>query len=208
MGRPLKSMAGLRFGMLTVIRRDGTYVSPAGHSAPTWLVKCDCGVEKTVIGRELRNSAYVSCGCKRLKGGPPKHGWFGTPEYSAWTSMKQRCTNPKCRNYPNYGGRGIRVCERWESSFEAFLADMGPRPSRKHSLDRENNNGNYEPGNCRWATVRQQARNKRTSRVLTVAGESATVAEWADRAGLGRSTVKERLRRNWTPENCLRPVAR
>jgi hypothetical protein len=123
--------------------------------------------------------------------------------------MIQRCENTKSRNYPKYGARGITVCQRWrgEQGFQAFMADMGPRPSANHSIDRKDNNGNYEPGNCSWATRVQQARNKRTSVVLTVEGQSGTVAEWAERMGIGRSTIKERLRRGWSPERALSKTA-
>lgn len=128
---------------------------------------------------------------------------YGTPEYEAWRSMIARCENPKLKNYKDYGGRGIKIHPEWRASFLAFFRDVGKRPSANKSLDRINNDGNYEPGNVRWATAKQQQRNRRTSRVLVVNGESATVAEWAERNGLGLSTVKERLRRGWSPERAV-----
>lgn len=194
-------LTGLRFGMLVVVRREGAKRN-GSTTAPTWTVRCDCGMEKVVSGPNLRRGQTTSCGCRQLS-----HGMYGTPEYKAWVSMVQRCTNPRARNYQNYGGRGIRVCNRWsiQGGAAAFLADMGPRPSDRHSLDRRNNEGDYEPGNCWWAPPKEQQRNKRTSRVLTVEGVSATVAEWAERTGVGRSTIRERLKRGWAPERAVRP---
>lgn len=128
-------------------------------------------------------------------------------EYEAWRSMKARCKRPE--QYPNHAGRGVAVCERWASSFEAFLVDMGPRPGRGYSLDRIDGSGNYEPGNCRWATASQQARNKRTVALLTFDGESMSIADWADRLGIKRNTITMRLRSGWSTERALTtPVPR
>jgi hypothetical protein len=121
---------------------------------------------------------------------------YGTVEYNCWNSMMVRCRSTKSKRY---GGRGIKVCERWQT-FENFYADMGPRPTENHSLDRINNEGNYEPSNCRWATWTQQARNKSNCHVLTVGSESFTIAEWAERTGIGKTTIRERIRRGWSPE--------
>lgn len=197
-------LIGQRFGALRVVKREGSARNGAA-TAPTWLVKCDCGGTKVVRGANLRKGATTSCGCKQRP-----HGMFGTPEYSAWTAMQQRCSNPKARAWKSHGARGISVCPRWTGpqGFERFFADMGRRPTGQHSLDRIDNNGHYEPSNCRWATLKQQARNKRTSRVLVVDGVSATVAEWAERVGLGTSTLKERLKRGWTPSRAVRTPAR
>lgn len=193
----LIDLSGQRFGMLLVLHRAGSYQYKSG-SAPTWQVRCDCGRTKIVAGPNLRNGSTRSCGCVQRP-----HGMFGTPEYGAWVGMIQRCTNPKGRAFPNYGGRGITVCPRWLNSFQNFFADMGPRPSRGLSLDRIDNNGPYAPENCRWATRKQQARNKRTSRVLVVDGVSATIPEWVERTGLLKSTIRERLRRGWTPKRAV-----
>jgi hypothetical protein len=199
-----KDLTGRRFGRLTVMRREGSVPNGSG-TAPTWLVRCECGQEKPVRGADLRSGHVTSCGCLSRP-----HGMFGTPEYSAWVAMIQRCTNPRNSQHRLYGGRGITVCERWAESFPAFLADMGPRPSATHSLDRYPNNstGNYEPGNCRWATQTEQARNKRTSHVLSVSGVSATIAEWAERTGLGPTTIRNRIYRGWTPERAVSTSAR
>jgi hypothetical protein len=201
---PLLDLTGRKFGKLTVLRRNGTKVV-GKWAAPTWLVKCACGRRKTVLGPNLRSGHAETCGCSLRP-----HGRFGTPEYRAWVSMIQRCENPKNQNYQRYGGRGISVCERWKGkgAFIRFFKDMGERPTPRHSLDRKDNNGNYEPGNCRWATKIEQSNNRRVSRVLTVGGVSATVSEWAAAIGVGKSTLKERLRRGWTAKDALlTPVA-
>lgn len=130
---------------------------------------------------------------------------YGSPEYRAWMGARARCENPKTRSYKSYGGRGIRFAERWkgEGGFVRFLEDVGRKPSKRHSLDRINNEGNYEPGNVRWATGKQQGRNKRTSHVLTVGPVSDTLSGWAERTGIGKSTIRERLDRGWTPERAV-----
>lgn len=119
-------------------------------------------------------------------------------EYKSWQSMRQRCTNPKAAGYRRYGGRGITVCEAWMASFTAFLADMGPRPSIQHTLDRLDNDGNYEPGNCRWATTHEQAQNRCNTMAITMDGETLTLAEWCRKKGLKESTVRTRMVRGWT----------
>ena len=121
--------------------------------------------------------------------------------------MKDRCYNPRYKTFHSYGGRGIAVCQQWVNSFERFLADMGPKPSAKHSLDRfPDKDGNYEPGNCRWATTKMQNRNKRNSRTMTINGITKSVADWAEANGLANKTVKARLRRGWSPERSISPL--
>jgi hypothetical protein len=141
------------------------------HGHGVWFARCDCGQPCEASTLALRKGTKRSCGCLRVETAringlraekPIRHGHAKarTPEYAIWRSMRQRCLNPHSADYPSYGGRGITVCERW-ASFEAFFADMGSRPSSRHSLDRVNNEKGYEPGNCRWATWREQRLNQR-----------------------------------------------
>ena len=127
-----------------------------------------------------------------------------TPEYMAWSSMKARCLRPTANNYPLYGGRGITICQRWTDNFEAFLSDMGLKPSKDHSLDRIDNDGNYEPGNCRWATPIMQSRNKRNVGIVEYYGERLTVPELSERVGIPLHRLKSRLKRGWSIERATK----
>jgi hypothetical protein len=144
---------------------------PRGHRE-LWRFACDCGNETVVDISKVKCGHTKSCGCfnrevsrasMRLNRCPPPviHGECGTPEYRTWQAMITRCTNANQSNFKHYGGRGIAICDRWRNSFSAFLADMGRKPSSQHSIDRINNDGSYEPGNCRWATKSEQSRNRR-----------------------------------------------
>lgn len=189
-----------RFGCLVALR--STHL----NGGTAWVVRCDCGVEKVVSTNSLRCSRVRSCG--HLRGVANRrrlttHGGRHTPEYKAWCDLKARCENPNTPNFNNYGGRGIRVCEEWRASFEAFLAHVGPRPSPKHSIDRKDNDGSYEPGNVRWVTPKQQARNKRTSRLIELDGERLRLGDWAGRTGIKRLTLFMRIKRGWSIEKAL-----
>lgn len=140
---------------------------------------------------------------KGVKGWPVKHGLYGTPEYSVWAKMRRRCYDPKERGYADYGGRGIVVCRRWRMDVAAFVADMGPRPTKQHTIDRIDTNGNYEPGNCRWATRAEQNRNKRSTRLVTAFGRTMSIAGWADYIGVPYSFLYARLDRGWAPERAI-----
>jgi hypothetical protein len=135
------------------------------------------------------------------------HGMSRTPEYQAWGAMFTRCYNTSVPKYKHYGGRGIVVCDRWRS-FEVFLADMGSRPSPKHSLDRIDVNGNYEPTNCRWATMVMQVNNKRTNHFITLGDVTLTIAQWARKLRLSQSTIFRRLKYTTDPVQVLRPSCR
>jgi len=126
-----------------------------------------------------------------------------SPEYSTWHAMKRRCFSPQVANYAYYGGRGIGVCERWKESFGAFLADMGPRPSPDHTLDRIDPDADYCPENCRWATRSEQQRNKRNNRLVTLDGESITLAEACERLNLPYKTIQHRLQLGWSEHRAL-----
>jgi len=160
-------LTGSRFGSLTVLARADNNAQGSAQS----LVRCECGNQKIVKNADLKRGSTVSCGCRRahrlplmnMKHGAAKRG-ERRPEYGIWAGIIQRCTNPNLERYVDYGGRGITVCPRWTSSFEAFLLDVGARPSSIHSIDRIDPNGNYEPGNVRWATPIEQRHNRRDGR--------------------------------------------
>lgn len=176
------------------------------------MCRCTCG--RT---RDIRRSDLVkgqqSCGLCVNPGADVtrKHGEASTghetPEYRSWCAMKRRCGSTREKDYHNYGGRGITVCERWLKSFEAFKSDMGERPTPRHTLERDDNDGPYSPQNCRWATPKDQARNRRTNRRLTYAGETLTVADWARRLGVSRDALYRRIYSGWSTEDVLcRPM--
>lgn len=149
----------------------------------------------------------MSCGCRHrevIKSGEANrtHGKSRTIEYRIWLDMRKRCNGKYRSEYRNYGGRGIRVCERWDD-FELFLLDVGSRPSARHSLERENNDGDYEPGNVRWATRSEQNRNKRDSKFIEWRGERLTQADWADRTGLSQHVIYSRLKHGWSVADAL-----
>lgn len=167
---------------------------------------CDCGKLVEVRAADLRRRAK-SCGCKtsRLQAATHiTHGLSGRPEYETWKGIRQRCQNPNNPSFHHYGGRGITLCARWQS-FENFLSDMGPRPTPKHTVERKNNDGNYEPDNCVWATIVDQRNNTRRNRLVTIDGVTRTVSQWARESGHPPDRLLDRLKRGWTPDELLGP---
>ena len=192
MGFVSVSEIGHVYGQLTVLARAGS--NSRGHAL--WTCICSCGQDLIVSGNSLRTGNTRSCGCSRTR-----HGYSNTRTYSSWYAMLERCRNPSNPSYTSHGKRGIRVCRRWRV-FENFVADMGERPAARE-LDRINNNGNYEPGNCRWATRSENQRHTRSSRYLEFRGQVRIQIEWAELLGLRPGTIAERLRRGWSVERAL-----
>lgn len=181
---------GKRYGRLVIIRRAGSTKNKAKNSL--WLCQCDCGNQKVITLKRMRSGETVSCGCKGRKN-KLKHGMSGTPEHRAWTYMKTRVLNQETKYYHLYGGRGIKICDRWLESFEAFYEDMGKKPSSKHSLDRINNDGDYEPSNCRWATGSEQQLNKSGTRRYEINGDLLTAMEISSKYNLDFQRLRSRI---------------
>jgi len=194
-------LTGKRIGKLLVIERAPN--RPSEPHRAYWLVQCECGSPPMSMRADyLRRNPDPSCGCNRGRK-QVTHGASKRSEYRIWQCMRQRCSNPKTKWFHNYGGRGIRVCKRWETSFEAFFEDMGPRPSREHTLDRVDNDGHYEPGNVRWATRDEQMNNIRSTIRLTIDGVTRTISEWAAVAGIPRKLISHRLELGWRIDTVL-----
>jgi hypothetical protein len=196
-------LTGQRFGRWTVIgpsARTGAY--------KRWLCRCECGQQRRVIADNLERGRSTSCGChlaEILRHRTMTHGQSNTPEHAAWRRMHSRCYNSRVPSFPCYGGRGISVCRQWHGAdgFIRFAHDMGQRPSSRHSLDRIDNNGNYAPDNCRWATMREQALNRRTANIIEANGVRRHLTEWATMLGASVETIRGRLRRGWSPEEAV-----
>lgn len=185
----IKNELGSRFGRLVVVARAAN----KRDGSARWECRCDCGNSTIQSGATLRSGVVVSCGCYN-RDIMTTHNRTGSPEYKSWQAMKDRCCNPSSKDYPRYGGSGVTVCSRWLSSFENFFSDMGRR--QKHqSLDRIDNNGNYEPGNCRWASGVTQSNNRRSSRLIDYNGETISISELARRIGITSQALTKRLRK-------------
>jgi hypothetical protein len=195
-------MTGIKVGRLTVIQYAGTHPS----SGAAWLCRCECGAEVVARGVEMRRGDKVSCGCYNKT--QRTHGGGKHPLYQTWFKMWARCTDPSVLHSEHYLGRGILVCDRWKDP-HAFYADMGSRPSPSHSLDRIDNDGNYEPNNCRWATKSEQGRNRRTTARVTYNGRTECIAEWGRIAGISEHAIASRLSAGWSVERALtQPVCK
>lgn len=192
---------GARFGRLQVI---GTPVKLPGERIKV-LCRCDCSSEIFVRCLSLAHDNTKSCGCLKREATSARsrtHGLSKSPTYFTYLNMVNRCMDPENKKFADYGGRGIQVCAPWLASFEFFLADMGIRP-KGTTIDRKNTDGNYEPGNCRWATWKEQQNNKRSNRIIEFRGQQRNLAEWAEITGLSHSVIHYRLKRSWSVEESL-----
>jgi hypothetical protein len=198
MKHPL-DLTGEIFGSLTVLGRD--------NAQSQWRCRCVCGTETTVRTGNLRLAKGDRCTCairEKTRARRRSHGESGNPEYRAWSEMKTRCENQASTSYADYGGRGIQIDPRWATSFETFLADMGRKPTPRHTLDRRDTEKGYGPDNCRWATQREQQNNRRNNHLLTHEGITLTTSEWARRVGLSPDALERRLNLlKWSVEKAL-----
>jgi hypothetical protein len=193
-----KVTANKKFGRWLVVRQ-----APSSNcGVQMWECICDCGKEVVVRGVNLSSGGSLSCGCYKTEI-KTKHKLAHTPEYQAWADMKSRCFNINIPSFKHYGGRGISVCSEWINSFETFYKDMGARPSPDHSLDRRNVNGNYEPGNCRWATWVEQCRNQRNNLFVDYQGTKITLAELSEKTGISYPTLASRIARGMTGDESV-----
>lgn len=198
-------LTAARFGLLTVIER-----AENTRYGTKWLCRCDCGRICSVLSGNLRGGKQKSCGCLRHREAHNKtHGDSRSARlYRTWTDMKSRCGNHARKSYPDYGGRGISVCTEWATDYEAFKRwALSSGYTDELSIDRIDNDGNYEPSNCRWATLRQQCCNRRSNRIITANGTSMTMAEWARESGIPYQAIFKRLKHGWSEEMAvLTPV--
>jgi hypothetical protein len=197
-------LIGEVFGRLIVLARDGTI-----GTSSTWVCRCECGTEKVIRRNHLVTSHTTSCGCAKRELNAAQitairttHGASKTRAYKAWVNMKQRCMNPKNSRYASYGGRGITIDSSW-MNFDQFLADMGNPPSDRHTIERQENNGNYCPSNCSWIPMPDQASNKRTNVKLTLNERTQTVNQWARELRIPHQTIRARLLRGLSHKEAL-----
>lgn len=196
----LINLLNQRFGKLLVLKFVPKYFNDRGG----WLCKCDCGAEKVLRPTLLLKGETFSCGCHRRNPGPRKAKEFGgikAPEYRNWVNMKERCFRPEHISYPNYGGIGIAVCEEWKNSFENFMKDMGKKPTKQHSLDRIDNSKGYSPENCRWATAKEQANNRRSNSKVEFNGEVKNLKQWATLLGTNTTELRRFLNKGFSFED-------
>lgn len=196
-------LVGQRFGRLTVTAKHPKKIY---NQCVGWECRCDCGADVLSTTGNLRSGNTSSCGCWdrefagiRLRERATTHGLSKHPLFKTWNGMIARCYNPRSKTFRLYGARGIKVCDRWRKSVEAFIEDMGPRPSPEHTLDRKNNMGDYEPDNCRWATDSEQNNNRRNSVRITAFGRTLSMADWSRETGIDRDLIWQRIMRDRMP---------
>jgi len=201
-----KDLTGKKFHRLTVVG----YLGRRCHSS-AWLCKCDCGANSEVSAGALQKGSIKSCGCfqrERMAALTYKHGGRsrvtgGSSAWKAWEGMRSRCADPSNKDWKWYGGKGIKVHSSWMDDFDQFIRHIGPKPTEKHTLDRIDRNGNYEPGNVRWATWTEQARNRSNNRIVEFKGQSMVLIEAAELSGIPYKTVKMRVAKGWDTDRAL-----
>jgi len=185
------------FTRLTAINRAEN--DKTGHVQ--WNCVCTCGNKVVVPAKSLKTGNNKSCGCLKKELDKTRgitHGLSKTPEYHAWDNIKGRCYNINDKRFSDYGGRGITVCEEWKNDFLAFYNCVGPRPSKKHSIDRIDNDGDYRQGNVKWSTAKEQQNNTRQNHYITVNGKTLNIAQWSILVGIHRGTLNHRLTKGWS----------
>lgn len=200
-----KDLTTLRFGRWLVLG-EGKHKYSGNHRVLYWKCQCDCGTLKEVTGNNLTYGKSKSCGCLHYEEHTKRqttHGMSKTSIYSIWSGMINRCYNEKSSDWYLYGGRGVKVCKQWKCNFQNFFADMGSTYKEGLAIDRKDTNWNYEPSNCRWATQKQQQRNRRNNRNLTFKGKTMCIAAWAEEIGIKISTLGMRLQNGWSIERAL-----
>ena len=200
-----EDLTGQRFGYLTVIKKAGKNKS----DKILWLCKCDCGKLKIIQGASLKNGRTKSCGCLRKKGARRTHGFKYTRLYCIWQGIKKRCLNKNTSNYYIYGGRGIKICDEWKNDFKSFhdwAYANGYDESAKRgdcTIERIDTNGNYEPSNCRWATMKEQCRNTRSNKLITYNNETRCLMDWSYIFNINYKTLLYRFKKGWTIEKAF-----
>lgn len=192
---------GQKIGQLTYLEDSKVHKYPRKA-----VFLCRCGKEFESYIKGAKNNSVTSCGCRKKAGLSPKVAFVDgifAPEYEVWCGMKARCYNKRHRSYKNYGARGIGICDEWKHCFKRFLADMGRRPSKRHSIERYDNNIGYQPSNCRWATIEEQCVNRRNNRIVEFNGEKKCISQWAVIVGVKCTLIRTRLERGWPPEKAL-----
>lgn len=200
-----RDLTGSRFTRLTV-----KGLVRVNQKKVLWECLCDCGRVVRVRAAALNNGNTRSCGCLSVETSRARFTTHGHTKgkkfsltYSSWTKMLYRCFDPRCKTFKNYGAKGITVCDRWKNSFAAFLEDMGERPSSAHSIERIHQEAGYEPGNCRWATRREQGKNRTNNVRLTLDGRTMILADWSRELGINYLTLLQRVRRGWDDRKVL-----
>lgn len=199
----INDLTGKKFGRLKVIEYYGTNK----NGRALWLCQCDCGNKKVVLGNTMISKLVISCGCynrEQAKKRKTKHSMSNIKLYKVWNGIKTRCYNKKFTYYNNYGGRGITMCDEWKNDFAKFYSwAINNGYTEGLTIDRINNDGNYEPSNCRWATRREQNNNMRKTIIIKYNGKEQTISKWAKEFNLNRTALYYRIKRGWSVEKAL-----